>query len=27
MSARRAERKASSLFEIAGVFMRLDHIA
>jgi hypothetical protein len=27
MSARRAERKASPLFELASVLMRLDHVA
>jgi hypothetical protein len=27
MSARRAERKASPLFEIARVLVRLDHVA
>ena len=27
MSARRAERKASPLFELARVLVRLDHIA
>jgi hypothetical protein len=27
MSARRAERKASPLFEIAVVLVRLDHVA
>jgi hypothetical protein len=27
MSARRAERKASTLFEIPRVLVRLDHIA
>jgi hypothetical protein len=27
MSARRAERKASPLFELTRVFVRLDHVA
>jgi hypothetical protein len=27
MSAKRAERKASPLFEIASVLVRLDHVA